>query len=458
MDFSSFSQSPLLSDLSRRKMLGGLSLAGVMISPLSALTAQAAHVSKKEEGAPEITVDQARQAPIPLVLTDFGSPEGQTISAIIAGDLASTGLFRVVSGGFLPANVPPDFTAMTRRGVRAVVTGKITVSGDQLTVEMRLWDAPAAKQLQGTSYSASMRSSRRIAHIIADVIYQRLLGEVGYFDTRVAYIALSGPRHKQTTRLAIMDYDGANQHFLTDGRWLTLEPRFNPIKDQIAFLSYAGDRPRVYLYDLQTGNQSLMGEFEGMSYAPRFSPDGKFLILAETTRSGGSDMYIIDVKTRQQRRLSHAPGVIDTSPCFSPDGSQIVFNSDRGGSPQLYIMPAAGGPAKRISYGNGRYGSPVWAPSGDLIAFTRINGNGFSLGIMHPDGTGERILTQGFTVEGASFCPNGRVLTFCKQTAAGSQGAGFNSQLATIDITGYNERVIPTATLASDPAWSPRRD
>lgn len=454
MDFSSFVRSPFSSDVPRRKMIGGLGIAGVMASPLSVL---AAHMPKKNDSAPEITVDQARQAPIPLVLTDFGSSEGQKISAVIAADLASTGLFRVVSGGFLPSEAPPDFASYTRRGVRAIVTGAIKVVGAEVTVEMRLWDAPAGIQLQGTSYTASARSSRRIAHIIGDVIYQRLLGEDGYFDTRIAYIALSGPRRKQTTRLAIMDYDGANSHFLTDGTWLTLEPRFSPLGDKIAFLSYAGDRPRVYLYDLQTGRQSLLGEFSGMSYAPRFSPDGHYLILAETTRSGGSDMYVIDLRTREQRRLSHAPGVIDTSPCFSPDGKQVVFNSDRGGSPQLYIMNVSGGPAKRISYGNGRYGSPVWAPSGDLIAFTRINGGGFSLGIMHPDGTGERILTQGFTVEGASFCSNGRVLAFCKQTAAGAHGAGFNSQLATIDITGYNERVVPTATLASDPAWSPRR-
>ncbi|QCE35473.1 Tol-Pal system protein TolB [Acetobacteraceae bacterium] len=457
MDFSSFSHSPIVSRLPRRKFVGSLGIAGIMASPLTALAAKGAGASKKEEPAAEITVDQARQAPIPLVLTDFGSPEGQKISAVIASDLASTGLFRVVSGGFLPSDVAPDFVSMKRRGVRAIVTGKLTTKGDEFVVEMRLWDAPAGIQTEGVSYQASLKSPRRIAHTIADAIYKRLLGESGYFDTRIAYIALTGPRHKQVTRLAVVDYDGANQYFLTDGSSLTLEPRFNPVKDEIAFLSYAGERPRVYLYDLRKGEQRVLGEFSGMSYAPRYAPDGKSLVLAETTRSGGSDMYIVDLATKEKRRLTHAPGVIDTSPCFSPDGKRIVFNSDRGGSPQLYIMNVDGGEAKRISYGNGRYGSPVWSPTGDVIAFTRINGNGFSLGVMFPDGTGERILTEGFTVEGASFSPNGRVLTFCKQTAAGAQGAGFNSQVATIDVTGYNERVVPTTTMASNPDWSPSR-
>ncbi|MXV43987.1 Tol-Pal system protein TolB [Saccharibacter sp. 17.LH.SD] len=439
----------LKAHFSRRSLLGGVAAGGIMATPLSALAQQSGG------GAAEITVANAHQAPIPIVISNFGPGIGNQMSEVISADLGNTGLFRVMSGD-IPTGIQPDFSALKARGVRAVIAGSATGQGS-VRVEMRLWDVLVRQQLQGTAYTASEGNWRRIAHKIADVIYQRLLGEAGYFDTRIAYIARTGPRHHQTTRLALMDQDGANAHILTDGRWLTLEPRFSPVGPQIAFLSYAENRPRVYVYDIDSGQRNILGSFEGISYAPRFSPQGDSIILSVTTRSGGSDIYVVDLASQRRRRLTGSSSVIDTSPCFSPDGRQIVFNSDRGGSPQLYIMSADGGGARRISYGSGHYGSPVWSPRGDIIAFTRIHQGRFSLGVMNPDGTGERILTEGFTVESPSFAPNGRVLTFCRQSAAGVGGSGFSSNLGVIDIAGFNERTLPTSTGASDPAWSPLR-
>ncbi|TPW36549.1 Tol-Pal system beta propeller repeat protein TolB [Oecophyllibacter saccharovorans] len=465
---SSRSTPPLITDpladhlaplpLTRRSVLGrGLAGAALLGTSLAALPTDARAQSGGEPGAGEITVDQAHQAPIPILIPDFGPGLGDRISQVISNDLSSTGLFRVIPGGSLPANARPDFAALKARGVRAAVAGSATGDGS-VRVEMRLWDVLSGQQLQGTAYTASEANWRQIAHLIADVIYERLLGEPGYFNTRIAYIARTGPHRHQETRLAIMDQDGANPHMLTDGRWLTLEPRFDPSGSQLAFLSYANNRPRVYLYNLRSGQQSLLGSFEGISYAPRFAPNGQSIILAVTTPNGGSDIYTIDLASHSRRRLTSAPGVIDTSPCYSPDGRQIVFNSDRGGSPQLYIMNADGSGAHRISYGQGHYGSPVWSPRGDLIAFTRINHGAFSLGVMNPDGTGERILTQGFTVESPSFAPNGRAIVFCRQSASGSGGAGFSSRLGVIDVAGFNEHELPTSTGASDPAWSPFRN
>jgi TolB protein len=221
-------------------------------------------------------------------------------------------------------------------------------------------------------------------------------------------------------------------------------------------MSYANDHPRVYLFDLNSGRQSTLGDFEGMSFAPRFSPDGSNCILS-VTRGGGSDIYVVDVASRASRRLTSS-GSIDTSPCYSPDASQIVFNSDRDGNQQLYVMGAGGGGAKRISYGRGEYATPVWSPRGDLIAFTRFHGgNGtFAIGVMHPDGTGERILSESFSVEGPTFAPNGRVIMFWRETPSrDAYGDGYSSSLVSIDITGFNERRVPTPTNASDPAWSP---
>lgn len=433
---------------SRRRVLAATA-GGLLVSPLAAF-AQGSAASAPGEA--EITVDQARQAPIPIVVPNFGAGLGAQISGVIASDLSSTGLFKVMDGSVPPGSTP-DFSALKAQGARAAVAGQ-AVGSDSVRVEMRLWDVVSGQQLQGTAYTASQLNWRRIAHIIADVIYERMLGEKGYFDTRIAYIARTGPRRHQITRLALMDQDGYNPRMLTGGQWLTLTPRFNPVRDQVAFMSYANNRPRVYLFDLGSGRQQVLGAFDGISFAPRFAPDGQQVVLS-ATRGSGSDLYAVDLASGGKRQLTNSGGAIDTSPCFSPDGKQIVFTSDRGGSPQLYVMSASGGGAKRISYGSGQYGSPVWSPRGDVIAFTRIGGGGFSLGVMNPDGTGERILTKGFTVESPTFCPNGRVLAFCRQTASGAGGAGFSSAIGTIDITGFNERLLHTGTGASDPAWSP---
>jgi TolB protein len=311
-------------------------------------------------------------------------------------------------------------------------------------------------QLQGTAYTTTQANWRRIAHIIADVIYERLLGEKGYFDTRIVYIAATGPRGRQTKRLAIMDQDSENNRYLTDGSWMVLTPRFHPTRDEIAFMSYANNKPRVYLFNLSSGQQRALGDFPGMTFAPRFAPDGNSVVMSVST-STGSDIVSVDLGSRASRRLTDS-GSIDVSPCYSPDGNQIVFNSDRGGDQQLYVMGAGGGGARRISYGSGRYATPVWSPRGDLIAFTRFGGEAgnFSIGVMHPDGSGERLLSEGFSVEGPTFAPNGRVLMFWRQSAArDNRGSGFSSRLVSVDIAGFNERLVTTPTDASDPAWSP---
>ena len=423
---------------------------------LATTAALAALPARAQPGDAEITVAGARQAPIPIAIPSLGPGLGDQMTEVISNDLESCGLFRPLGAAASATGAVPDFATFRQLGARAVVTGSVSGGGSGVTAAIRLWDVNSGSQLQGTQYSTSANNWRRIAHQIADVIYQRLLGEDGYFDTRIAYVALTGSRGNQTTRIAVMDQDGANNRILTGGRWLVHTPRFSPVRDEVAFLDYANDHPRVYLLDLGSGRQQTLGEFQGISFAPRFSPSGDSVVLS-ATRGGGSDIFVVDLGSRDQRQLTNS-GAIDTSPCFSPDGSQIVFVSDRGGSPQLYVMGAGGGGARRISYGSGNYGTPVWSPRGDQIAFVRYGGGGgaFSLGIMGTDGRGERILDQAFSIDTPTFCPNGRVLAYSVQTAAGgASGAGYSSRIGSIDIAGFNQRDIRTPTGASDPAWSP---
>src|SRR5215469_15827044 len=408
-----------------------------------------------------LDITRGKIEPLPIAIPTFGggAPSANDITQVVSADLERSGLFKPIDAqAFVdkdPAShIPPNYNDWRVINAQALVTGTATPMPDgRLEVEFRLWDVFAQQQLTGLKYTTTASNWRRIAHIIADAIYKRITGEDGYFDTRVVYIAESGPADRRVKRLAIMDQDGANHRFLTDGRSLVLTPRFSPTAQEITYLSYQRGVPRVYLFNIDTGQQELLGDFPGMTFAPRFSPDGNKVIMSLAV-DGNSDIYTLDLRTRQATRLTDSPA-IDTSPCYSPDGTQIVFNSDRGGSQQLYTMNADGSDVKRISFGSGRYGTPAWSPRGDLIAFTKIDGGQFYIGVMRSDGSGERLLTQAFLVEAPTWAPNGRVLMYFRQAPTDAKGKGGSSRLYTIDLTGYNEREVITPQDASDPAWSP---
>jgi TolB protein len=445
----------------------GISRRGLAVGAASLLLPQRLYAQVTADSA--IVVDRARTDPIPIAIPVFSGADGestrlgQDIAGVITGNLARSGLFRTIDpaafigqGGGGGAGDVPNFANWKGIGAQALVTGRVeSQGGNKVRVEFRLWDVLPGQQIQGTAYSTEPANWRRIAHIISDVIYERLLGEKGYFDTRVVYIAGSGPRDRRVKRLAIMDQDGENNRFLTDGTWIAKSPRFHPTRDQIAFMSYTNNRPRIYLFDLASGRPQPLGDFSGITLSPRFAPDGNSLVMSQTTQSGNADIYTVDLGSRKATRLTDS-GSIDVSPCYSPDGTQIVFNSDRGGDQQLYVMGADGTGAKRISFGNGRYATPVWSPRGDLIAYTRFNANTFAICVMRPDGSGERVLSESFYVEGPTFAPNGRVIMFWRETPArDNRGNGFSARLVSIDITGFNERQITTPTDGSEPAWGP---
>jgi TolB protein len=418
----------------------------------------------------QVDITRGHLEPLPIAVLDFygqspvGRERGQDIAKVITADLERSGLFRPIDRrAFIDpegqartaaAGVQPRYADWRAINAQALVTGSAELGQDgRMRIEFRLWDVFGGAQMAGFAYGTQPSNWRRVAHIIADAIYKRITGEEGYFDTRIVYIAESGPPDRRVKRLAIMDQDGAGHQFLSDGGALVLTPRFSPTAQEISYLSYVAGTPRVYLYNIDTAQQEVIGEFPGMTFAPRFSPDGNRVIMS-MAEAGNSDLYTMDLRTRRIRRLTNHPA-IDTSPSFSPDGRRIVFNSDRGGSQQLYVMDQDGSDVRRISFGDGRYATPIWSPRGDLIAFTKLMGGRFAIGVMRPDGSGERLLTEGFLVEGPTWAPNGRVLMYFKQTPADRQGRGQSSRLHSIDLTGYNEREITTPLDGSDPAWSP---
>ena len=378
---------------------------------------------------------------------------GQKIAEVIATDLRNSGLFSPmgpsgVAVPTIPEVTAPAFERWSAMSAEALVQGFVRSDGNNLTVGCYLYDVNLKSELTRQGYVVAPRDWRRAAHKCADAIYARLTGESPFFDSRIAYIAETGPKDNRVKRLAIMDSDGANHRFITNGQSLALTPRFSPDYGSIAYVSYVGRNVRIYVYDVTNNSQKLVTQTNNAIFAPRWSPDGRSLLFSMAT-GGNTDIYRVSVNGGTPVRLTNSPG-IDVGGSYSPDGTKIVFESDRSGGQQLYVMNADGSNQQRISFGGGRYATPEWSPRGDLIAFTKIAGN-FRIGVMSPSGGGERLLTNGWQDEAPSWSPNGRVLQFFRTTS----GRGGKSAIWQVDLTGVNERKIPTPVDGSDPAWGP---
>ena len=403
-----------------------------------------------------IDINKGNVQPMPIAITNFIAADqmGANVTGVVSADLKRSGLFAPIDPNAFIEKVSnpdqtPNFDNWRVLKAQALVTGRVSKEGDgRLRAEFRLWDVYAGQQIAGQQFYTQPENWRRVAHIIADAIYEKLTGEKGYFDSRIVFVSESGSKTDRKKQLAIMDQDGANIRMLTDGRDLVLTPRFSPNSQEITYMAFHNNQPRVYLLQLDTGRRELVGNFPGMTFAPRFSPDGQRVIMS-MEENGNANIFTMDMRSRQTFRLT-STAAIDTSPSYSPDGRQVVFESDRGGNQQLYIMGADGSGQKRISFGDGAYSTPVWSPRGDLIAFTKKSGNSFAIGVMRVDGSGERVLTSGFFNEGPTWSPNGRVIMFFKEPA-GAAGP----HLYSVDLSGYNELEVPTPAYGSDPAWSP---
>ncbi len=409
------------------------------------------------------TIDSFSVKPLPLAAPIFvaenpGAADlAQQLTDLVVADLGGSGLFRHLDpagyiGQITNFDAPVRFTDWSPISDEslALLTGSVATTSDgRVVVKFRLWDVELQRELgAGQQFAGPVGTWRRMAHKVSDQVYSRLTGEAGYFDSRIVFVSETGPKSDRKKRIAVMDQDGARVTYLTDDSTLVLAPRWSPDDRNVIYTSYASGQPEVRVLDVQTLETRAFGNIGQVAFAPRFSPDGQRVVLS-LNEGANTDIYVIDIASGQRQRLTSSPA-IETAPSFSPDGSQIVFESDRSGSQQLYVMPATGGEGTRISFGNGKYGTPVWSPRGDLIAFTKINAGRFHIGVMRTDGSNERLLTASFLDEAPSWAPNGRVLTFFRETA----GEGGAPSLWTVDITGRNLKRLPTPSFASDPGWS----
>jgi TolB protein len=393
---------------------------------------------------------------VTIAVTPFAGEEGaDKIGSVISNDFARSIFLLPVNASSFPETIsnpdaPPNMDAWKTVNAQFVLTGRVLrPDSGHVSAQFRLWDVATGEQVAGEQYTSDAANARRVGHMIADAVFSRVTGEKGFFDSRVVFVDESGPKEKRRKRLAIMDMDGANMKPLASGGDdLVVTPQFSPSAQQVAYMSFGAADPKVTLLNLETGQREAVGNFPGMTFAPRFSPDGAQIIMS-LSEGASTNLYTMDLRSRATTRLTDT-SAIDTSPTYSPDGSQIAFESDRGGTQQIYVMNAGGGPAKRISFGEGRYSTPVWSPRGDLIAFTRIKGGSFGIGVMKPDGSGERILVEGFHNEGPTFAPNGLYVMFFRD----SGGTG-GPKIYMTDIFGHGEFLVPTPNYASDPSWGP---
>ncbi len=391
--------------------------------------------------------------PMPIAVVEFaGDTQATQVGQIIAADLKRSGVFDPIDSARhpergLPPDAMPNFPAWSALGAQAILTGRVLRDASRLAVEYRLWDVTTGKQVVGLRHGIDPGAWRRLAHLAADQVYERMTGDSGFFDTRIVFIDETGPKEKRRKRLAMIDSDGANFRSISSGNEMLLTPRFSPRGDKVAFMALAeNENSQVQVLELASGRRAVVGNADVSTFSPRFSPNGGQLALSIET-GGNTNLAIASVNGGEFRRITSG-GAIDTSPSYSPDGAQIVFESDRGGGQQIYIMAADGSGVRRISFGDGRYSTPVWSPKGDFIAFTRQRASGFAIGVMKPDGSGERILTEGYHNEGPTWAPNGRYIMFFRDNGKGPK-------LFMVDVNGRVDVPIPTPGYASDPSWSP---
>lgn len=432
-------------------------LAALLVAALAVQQAAA----QSTDGALQITVAGGEFQPISVASPAFFSDGGEAanlatqIRQVAMNDLIGSGLFRAIDeAAFIEQvadfDVEPTYADWQAINADALFTGHAKIEPDgRILVKFRLFDPFSEGQVEGLQFFSDPADWRRIGHKIADAVYSKMTGEGGYFDSRIVYVDERGSKENRQKRLAIMDQDGENLRYLTSGGDLVLTPRFSPKDQEILYISYERGKPQVFLLNLETQQREVLGEFPEMSFAPRFSPDGRQVLLS-LAQGGNTDIWVMELATRKMRRLTQSPA-IETAASYSPDGQQIVFESDRGGGQQIYVMSALGGSPQRISFGQGRYGTPVWSPRGDMIAFTKSSGGQFQIGVMRTDGSEERILDASFLSEGPTWAPNGRVISFFRETP----GANGRPSLWSVDITGRNLKQMNTANAGSDPAWSP---
>jgi len=431
-------------------------LAPFLVVGAALLAASWSHTSYAEL---TIKITQGIEGAQPIAIVPFGlqpgsQPPSQDIAQIISDDLTRSGRFLPLPASDLPSR-PSDTSAVNYSDFRTLgtpnlVIGKVKrLDNGRFGVEFRLLDVFRDAQVTGYELDARPDELRRIAHQISDIIYQTLTGERGAFDTRIAYVTEVRSGGTSKFALIVADSDAFNPQVVLESQAPIVSPAWSPDGLQLAYVSFEGNRPRIFAQNLSTGVRQVIAAFPGLNGAPAWSPDGKRMAMT-LSKDGNAEIYVMDIDTRRLRRLT-VGAAIDTEPAWAPDGKSLVFTSDRGGTPQVYRIPATGGRATRLTF-DGKYNSrATFAPDGRSLALVHGNKGTFRAAVLDLDNSALRVLTKTTLDESPSFAPNGSMILYATSGAHGGTLAGVSA-----DGSVRQELAVRQGDVR-EPAWSPFR-
>ena len=438
---------------------------GVRHVVVSLLLLASGAAAAQERPAPNPRTADAVVIAVPVLATakNVDTDAGNTwsianqIADLISADLGTTSSFIVANVKNVripsyPEVTAPAYPQWRAAGAKLLLSGFVNARSDgRLTIGCYVYDVQAGREVARQGFAVTPAEWRRAAHRCADAAYTEVTGKPPVFDSRIAYVAQSGSGDSLVKRLALMDFDGANHSFVTQGDATVLTPRWSPGMNRIAYTSFAGGRLHVRVVDVETNADRPLVPAGGDSFGPAFSPDGRSIALSISV-NGNTDVFEVSDSGGIPRKLTTSPA-IDTSPAYSPDGRQIAFSSDRSGTPQIYVMDIDGSNQRRISFGRGEYGSPVWSADGERIAFTNLQGTTARIGVINTNGSDERIVTRGPHDEQPSWSPDGGRILFQRLDQASGR-----TMLAIVPANGGETRSLPTPQSATDPAWGGRQE
>jgi TolB protein len=387
---------------------------------------------------------------VPISIVGFANESNWPlgITGVVGADLARSGMFRLVdASGIVPRPTRADEVRIgdfRARGADAVVVGSMNPLADgRVEVRFALVDAVKQSELANMNYTVTPQQFRATAHRIADVIYEKITGDVGVFSTRIAYITKQGTRFQ----IQVADADGFNPQTIVTSNEPLLSPAWSPDGTRIAYVSLENRKPVVYIQSLSTGQRNVVANFKGSNSAPAWAPDGRRLAVT-LTRDGGSQIYLINPDGSNVQRVMSSPG-IDTEANFTPDGQGLLFTSDRGGSPQIYRVQLGSGAVERLTFEGNYNVSPRAMPDGKGFAFVRREGGRFQIGVQDYATRQVQLLTSGPLDESPSFAPNSRLLLYASQQ-------GGHGILAAVSADGrVKQRIVSPAPDVREPAWGP---
>jgi TolB protein len=401
-----------------------------------------------------IKITKGIEKALPIAVVPFGSGGALPvdIAAVVADDLERSGRFQPMATADMPSRPQTlseiQFADWRRLAMDNLVVGKVTpLSSGEYQVEFRLVDVYKGAPLMGYTLASSSNQLRMMAHRIADLIYEKLLGVKGAFSTRIAYVTVGRGDGGKTYMLEIADVDGQNPQTLLTSQQPLMSPVWSPDGRRLAYVSFEGKNSAIYVQDVMSGSRQEVVAGPGINSSPAWSPDGGRLAVT-LSRDGNPEIYVYHLAGARLQRVTNDPA-IDTEATWSPDGSRLAFTSDRGGGPQIYQTSASGGSARRLTHQGSYNARPRYSPDGRLLTLVHGTGSSYRIAVLDLETERLNVLTDSRLDESPSFAPNSSMIIYATVGGGGTE-------LAAVSVDGrVRQRLGVLRGEVREPAWGP---